>query len=163
MADSATEDILSLALIVGGYTLTGLAGGSPIRFANGNDQFSVRVGVGGNHSFTRINDESGDLLVDLLPTSDSNDALSLMIEFSKKRANGAAFAASLIDTSGRFSVAAQSVVIARHPDVAFGDGTSVNTWTLKGGKWSRFTGGRGATPVFTYEEVQQQSQSAGNI
>jgi len=149
MAQSATEDMLSLALVIAGIPLTGYAGGGAIRFVSTQPAFTMRVGVGGLGSYTRMLDDSGTLSTDLLPTSDGNDVLTAFFNYQKSRANGAVYAVSLIDTTGRFSLITGAGVIAKAPDITFGDGSGVNTWDILGVKWSQVTGGRGATPVIT--------------
>lgn len=152
MAQSATEDMLSIALMVGNWPITGLAGSGAIRYVKTQPDFTMRSGVGGLMSFTRIIDDTGTLSVDLLPTSDGNDALTLMIKFAKARLNGSNFKVSLIDTTGRFSLVTASAAIMKQPDPTIGDGSGINTWDFIG-VWSQNSGGRGATPISTFEDV----------
>ncbi len=161
MGQSATEDMLSIAVIIGNFPITGFGPGGAIRFVKGQPDYTIRTGVGGLGSFTRILDDSGTLSIDLLPTSDANDALNTMLLFSKSRPNGANFAASVIDTSGRFSLVSASTAVMKNPDPTIGDGSGLMTWDIIGVQWSQFTGGRGATPVFEFADLPDPSAIPG--
>ena len=161
MAQSATEDMLSLAVIVGGFPVTGFAGGLPIRFVKETADITMRTGVGGLGSFTRILNFAGTLSIDLLPTSDGNDAFNLMLKHSLSRPNGANYAVSVIDTSGRYSLVTASAAIMKNPDPSFGDGTGIMTWDFIGVQWFQNTGGRGETPVFEFSELPDLSTLPG--
>ena len=153
MANSATEDMLSLAVVIGGHPITGFAASGAIRFDQDQPAFGKRNGVGGLGSFFRVIDDSGTLSIDLLPTSDSNDVLNAFLAFAKSRPNGANYAVSVIDTTGRDSLICGSCAITKNPARTWGDGTGINTWDLIGVQWVITTGGRGATPVFDISEV----------
>jgi len=161
MAQSATEDMLSFAVIVGGFPITGFGPGGAIRFVAGAPKYTMRIGVAGLGSFTRVNDNSGTLSIDLLPTADANDAMNAMLKFSESRPNGANFASSVIDTSGRFSLVCGSCALTKNPDPTIGDGSGLMTWDLIGVDWVHNTGGRGATPVFEQGEVPELSNIPG--
>ena len=157
MAQAATEDMLSISVIVGGVPLTGFAPGGAIRFVTEVADFTMRTGVGGLGSYTRVLNEAGTLSIDMLPTSDGNDALSLMLEFAKTRPGGALFATTVIDDTGRYSLQTQGAVIMKNPDPTIGDGSGVMTWDISSVKWTQFTGGRAPTPIYTFSEVENSA------
>lgn len=161
MAQSATEDMLSIAVIIGAFPITGFGPGGAIRFVKGQPDYTIRTGVGGLGSFTRVIDDSGTLSIDLLPTSDANDALNSFLAFAKSRPNGANVAASVIDTSGRYSLITPSAAIMKNPDPTIGDGSGLMTWDLIGVQWFQTTGGRGATPVFELSDVPDLASIPG--
>ena len=161
MAQSATEDMLSLAVIVGGFPVTGFAAGAAIRFVKETADQTMRTGVGGLGSFTRILNAAGTLSIDLLPTSDANDAFNLMLKHSLSRPNGANYALSVIDTSGRYSLVTPSSAIMKNPDPSIGDGSGVMTWDFIAVQWFQNTGGRGATPVFEFADLPALSTLPG--
>lgn len=161
MAQSATEDMLSIAVIVGGFPITGFAGGGAIRFVKGVPDYAMRTGVGGLGSFNRVIDNSGTLSIDLLPTSDANDALNLALLHSKTRPNGANYAASVEDLSGRYSLVTASAAIMKNPDPTIGDGSGIMTWDLIAVQWFQNTGGRGATPVFEIADLPDLASLPG--
>lgn len=151
MAQSATEDMLSIAVIVGGFPITGFAGGGAIRFVKETADITMRTGVGGLGSFTRILNSAGTLSIDLLPTSDANDALNIMMRFSLDRPNGGNYAVTVIDTTGSYSLVTGSAAIMKLPDPTLGDGSGISTWDFIAVQWEQNAGGRGATPVFTQQ------------
>lgn len=161
MAQSATEDMLSIAVIVGGFPVTGLGPGGAIRFVKGAPDYTMRNGVGGLASFTRVIDDTGTLSIDLLPTSDANDVFNLFILHAKSRPNGGNVAVSVIDTTGRYSLISTSCAIMKNPDPTIGDGSGLMTWDFLGTKWFQNTGGRGATPVFTFAELPDLASIPG--
>lgn len=153
MAQNATEDMLSIVVIIGDLKLTGFGPGGAIRFVKTTPNVTMRTGVGGLTSFTRVLNEEGTLSIDLLPTSDGNDALSIMERFAKDRAGGVLFAVSVRDIAGRFSLSTAAAAIMKQPDVTIGDGSGLNTWDLLG-NWRRFTGGKGPTPIRTFQDAK---------
>lgn len=161
MAQSATEDMLSIAVVVGGFPVTGFGPGGAIRFVKGQPDYTLRNGVGGLASFTRVIDDTGTLSIDLLPTSDANDVFNLMLLFAKSRPNGANYAVSVIDNSGRYSLISTSTAIMKNPDPTIGDGSGLMTWDFLGAQWFQNTGGRGATEVFTLGDLPDKSAIPG--
>lgn len=153
MGQNATEDMLSIQVVVGLLPLKGLAGGGAIRFVKAVPNITMRTGIGGLSSFTRVLNEEGTLSLDLLPTSDGNDALSVMSLFSLERPGGVLYTVTVRDTSGgRYSLVSSGTVITKQPDITIGDGSGINTWEFLG-NWTSFTGGRGPTPIFSFEEA----------
>ena len=153
--------MLSIATTVGGFPVTGYAPGGAIRFVKGQPDYTIRTGVGGLGSFTRVIDDSGTLSLDLLPTSDANDAFNIMLTFAKSRPNGANYAISVIDTSGRYSLICPSAAIMKNPDPTIGDGSGIMTWDFVGVQWFQNTGGRGATPVFEFSALPDLASIPG--
>ncbi len=153
--------MLSFSLLVGGAPITGFAAGGAIRFVNTQAKFTMRIGVGGLGSFTRIIDNSGTLSVDLLPTSDGNDIFNILLKFSESRLNGANYPVSFIDDTGRYSLVSESAAIMKHPDTTIGDGSGINTWDFISVDWAVNTGGRGATPVFNTTDVPELADIEG--
>lgn len=153
--------MLSIAVFVGNFPLTGFGPGGAIRYVKTSPDITMREGVGGLGSFTRVISNSGTLSIDLLPTSDGNDALNLMHAHSLARPNGANYAVSVIDTSGRFSLVTPSAAIRQRPDPTIGDGSGLSTWDFLAVQWFQNSGGRGATPVFEFSEVPELSTLPG--
>ena len=157
MGQNATEDMLSIQVLVGLLPIKGFAAGGAIRFVKSVPNLTMRTGIGGLSSFTRVLNEEGTLSLDLLPTSDANDALSIMSLFALERPGGALFAVTVRDISGgRYSLVSSGTVITKQPDVTIGDGSGINTWDFLG-NWTTFTGGRGPTPINTFEEANSAS------
>ena len=154
MGHAATEDILSFKFLAGGAPISGFAPGQAVRFAKAGPDFAMRVGVAGMGSYTKINDSSGTLFLDLLPTSDGNDILTQLHRFMKNRENAALIAVSFVDGTGRFSCTTAGALIMKLPDTGTGDGSGINTWEFISLDWIRNVGGRGPTEVIQYADIK---------
>ncbi len=157
MGQSATNDPLSLILSVGTYEVTGLAGGSPIRWANTVRRVEMSVGLKSLGAFTKVRDKSGTLSVDLMQESDDNGVLDRFRKLDEETDGGLAVAVELTDITGTDSFGCLICHIDGPPDINKGAPGEIYTWNFLGVEWTTVFGGRGPTPTVTFGDLPDEA------
>lgn len=157
MAQSATNDPLSLVLTVGNYGVTGLAGGSPYRWANTVRRYEMAVGIRGLGAFTKVIDKSGTLSVDLMQESDDNGVLDAFRLLDENTDGGAGVSVELTDITGTDQLSCLICHIDGPPDISKGSPGDIYTWNFIGVEWSVKLGGRGPTPTVTVGDLPDRA------
>lgn len=153
MGQSATNDPLSLVLSVGGYSLSGYAGGSPLRWSNSVRRYDMAVGLQGLGAFTKIRNKSGALLVDVMQESDDNGVLNRFRKLDEETDGGLGVSVSLQDITGTLALACLICHIDGPPDISLGAPGDIFTWAFLGVDWNSVYGGRGPTPTVSFAQL----------
>lgn len=153
MGQSATNDPLSLVLSVGNYSVTGLAGGSPIRWVPTVARYAMAVGLKGLGAFTKIRDKSGALAVDTMQESDDNGVFDRFRKLDEETDGGLGVTVVLTDITGTDTFSCQICHISGPPDITKGAPGDIYTWNFLGVDWNVLLGGRGPTPTVTFGDL----------
>jgi hypothetical protein len=135
-----TYDPSQVAIIVGGYNITGFADGSFITVARNADAFALYVGTDGEGTRAKSNNKSGRITITLAQSSDSNAILSGIATLDELSNNG--IVPLLIkDNSGLSLYAAETAWIVKTPDSEFGREVGSREWILETDNLSAFVAG----------------------
>lgn len=123
-----------------GFLITGFMDGTMITAARKDDQFDVVTGGDGETARVANPNKAGTVVITLMQTSASNDALSRMLQVDEiTNANtGALF---VKDASGRTLVNAGEAWVKKYAEVTFGKELSGREWTIETGNLEIFAAG----------------------
>lgn len=156
MSDQATIDPGLHVVSILGRRITGFAGENGYSSTMVANAFEVVVGNLGLAAFTRIRSGHAVITLELMPTSDDNDFLSLIHSADLTGAGGLVPLAKTL-ANGR-TVEAGAVRIQKMPDTTQSNAPIV--WTLLSANFVKFVGGYEKTPVFTTLEALQAAIAA---
>ena len=125
-----------------GVPIAGWADGDGITITRESDVFSSVVGLKGNVSRSKTNDNRGTIEFNLMSTSPTNALLSAIALADREAPGGAGVGALLIvDLNGTSLFTSGNAWIKRPPDPVFGREASTRTWTLEVDELQDFNGG----------------------
>lgn len=135
-----TYDPSQVAIIVGGFQITGFADGSFVTIARNADAFALYVGTDGEGTRAKSNNKSGRITLTLAQSSDSNAILS-GIAAADELSNNGIVPVLIKDNSGVSLFAAETAWIVKSPDSEFGREVGTREWILETDNLAVFVGG----------------------
>jgi hypothetical protein len=135
-----TYDPKSIAIIVGGVPITGLADGTFLTAMRANDAFTKSVGADGDTTRVKSNDKSGEVTITLDKTSLSNDYLS-SVYLRDELANAGVVTIRIKDLLGASTYVSATGWIRKLPEVEYSKETSTNEWVFDIADFGMFVGG----------------------
>jgi hypothetical protein len=135
-----TYDPSQVAIIVGGFQITGFADGSFLTVARNADAFALYIGTDGEGTRAKSNNKSGRITLTLAQSSDSNAILS-GIATADELSNNGIVPVLIKDNSGVSLYAAETAWIVKAPDSEFGREVGSREWILETDNLSVFVGG----------------------
>ena len=114
-----TYDASQVAIIVGGFNITGFADGSFVSVERNADAFALYVGTDGEGTRAKTNNKSGRFTFTLSQSSDSNAILS-GIAAADELKNAGVVPVLVKDGSGASLYAAETAWIVKQPAAEFG-------------------------------------------
>lgn len=125
-----------------GVPIAGWSDGDGISITRESDAFTSKVGLKGNVSRSKTNDNRATIELRLMNTSPTNAALSAIALADREAPGGAGIGAFLcVDLNGTSLYAAGNCWIKRVPDPVFGAEASERVWTFEVDELRDFTGG----------------------
>lgn len=140
MSGVFTYSAEAVEVIVGGFSMSGLADGTFVSIERDEQAYNKITGADGTVSRSRTGNRSGTITLTLQQTSPSNDVLSgLMIA---DEATDAGVVPCLIkDTSGRTLHYVSAAWVQQMPTQEFGKEISEREWVLDCARIDAFVGG----------------------
>lgn len=135
-----TYDPSQVAIIVGGFQITGFADGSFLTVARNADAFALYVGTDGEGTRAKSNNKSGRITLTLAQSSDSNAILS-GIAVADELSNNGIVPVLIKDNSGNSLYAAETAWIVKAPDSEFGREIGSREWIIETDNLAVFVGG----------------------
>jgi len=135
-----TYDPSQVALIVGGFNITGFADGSFVTVARNADAFALYVGTDGEGTRAKSNNKSGRITITLAQSSDSNAILSGIASLDELSNNGVV-PVLVKDSSGLSLYAAETAWIVKSPDSEFGKELGSREWIIETDNLAMFVAG----------------------
>ena len=123
-----TYNPADVAVIVGGFIMSGFADGQFVNIVPNADLFELTVGTDGEATRSAQNNKSAQITIDLMQTSESNAVLESFA------ASGAAFPLLVKDGSGSTIYSAVSAWVRRRPDATFDRTATSRSWVLECGE-----------------------------
>lgn len=137
-----TFDPKQVVITFGGHLLDGFAEGTFVKVERAKPLYETTVGAYGDAVRTKSNDRSGSVMVTLMQTSSSNDALSQMLRLDEDTPGGApARALQVQDLSGNTLVHAENAWLKGWPTQEWGDSVGSREWTIDTGSLDIHVGG----------------------
>jgi len=140
MPGLGTWDASKLKIIVGPYTLKGLAEGDFLDIAQHEVSWVLGVGATGEPVRSKTNNRSGSFTVRLMQTSEDNKKMET-IRALDSLANAGIIPVSVSDISGLDEHIAPKCWIRKPPDVTYGRDAGMREWAIDTGDISMFIGG----------------------
>jgi hypothetical protein len=135
-----TYDASQVAIIVGGFNITGFADGSFVSVERNADAFALYVGTDGEGTRAKTNNKSGRFTFTLSQSSDSNAILS-GIAAADELKNAGVVPVLVKDGSGASLYAAETAWIVKQPAAEFGREIGSREWILETDELVVFTAG----------------------
>lgn len=135
-----TYDPKQVSVIIGGKIMSGFADGSIVKVKRNSDAFTLKVGVDGGGTRAKSNDSSGEIEIELMQSSNSNDDLSAFAQ-ADALTNAGVVSGIVKDGSGRTVVGATTCWVKKMPDVSFGKEVGTRTWVIVSDDLNMFVGG----------------------
>jgi hypothetical protein len=135
-----TYDPSQVAIIVGGFQITGFADGSFLTVARNTDAFALYIGTDGEGTRAKSNNKSGRITLTLAQSSDSNAILS-GIAAADELSNSGIVPVLIKDNSGNSLYAAETAWIVKAPDSEFGREVGAREWIIETDNLAVFVGG----------------------
>jgi hypothetical protein len=121
-------------LTFGGIPISGYAKGTFIKVTPAADTFTKKVGADGEVARAQSSDDTSEVTITLMKTSDSNVYLNTIKE-SDKLIDDGVLPLSITDlSSGREAMFWAQAWIKKAPDKEYGDDVPDRTWTLDTGQ-----------------------------
>jgi len=123
-----TYNPAEVAVIVGGFIMSGFADGQFVNIVPNADLFELTVGTDGEATRSAQNNKSAQITIDFMQTSESNAVLESVA------ASGASFPLLVKDGSGSTIYSAVSAWVRRRPDATFDRTATSRSWVLECGE-----------------------------
>lgn len=136
-------DPAEVQVIIAGIKISGFADGTFVTAARKNASFALIVGSDGEGARAKSNDRSATVTVTLLQTSDSNDALSALLNLDELSSDGVG-ALMIKDNSGRLLLSAETAWIEKPPDAEFAREITNRVWVIETNELTGLWGGNPA-------------------
>lgn len=140
-----TYDPKQIHVLIGGVAMGGFTDGTFVKVARDEDSFTKKVGVDGETSRVRTNNNGGTLMLTLHQTSPSNDVLSAFVE-ADELGNEGIVPVLIKDGTGRTELFSALAWVKKPADATFGKDVENREWTLELTDVKVFSGG---TPSFS--------------
>lgn len=125
-----TYDPSQVAIILGGFAMTGFADGSFVTVARNADAFALHIGTDGEGTRAKSSNKSGRITLTLSQSSDSNSILSGLATADELSNNGI-FPVLIKDNSGLSLYSAETAWIVKVPDSEFGRELGSREWIIE--------------------------------
>lgn len=135
-----TYDPKEVSVIVGGKIVSGFSDTTFIKASRNEQAFNLKVGVDGEGTRAKTNNQSGKVEITLMQSSQSNDDLSGFAA-ADELSNSGVVPVVVIDKSGRTVLQATTAWIQKYADVEFAKEVSTRTWILETDQFLIFEGG----------------------
>ena len=135
-----TYDPSQVAIIVGGFQVTGFADGSFLTVERNADNFALYIGTDGEGTRAKSNNKSGRMTFTLAQSSDANAFLSALVT-ADELSNSGIVPVLVKDNSGTSLFSAETAWIVKHPAAEFGREIGTREWILETDSLAVFTGG----------------------
>lgn len=119
-----------VAVIIGGFTMSGFADGEFVSVAMDNDQWDLKVGTDGEGTRSKSNDFSGTIKVTLMQSSDSNAILQAFWN-SDRLSDSGVFPVLIKDNSGKSLYAADQCWVQKQTEGKFGKTVESREWMIR--------------------------------
>jgi len=119
-----------VAVIAGGFAISGYADGEFVTITMDEDQFDLKVGTDGEGTRAKSNNNSATVKIMLMQSSDSNTILQSFWN-SDKISDSGIFPLLIKDNSGRSLYAADQAWIQKQPEAKFGKTTDTREWIIR--------------------------------
>lgn len=133
MAEVKTYDPRKMIISFGGIPITGFADGTFIQVTTNTDSFTKKIGADGEVGRSRGNDDTSEVTITLIQTSQSNTYLS-GIHAADKLTNSGAFPLLITDLLGKTLFFWDSAWIKKLPDFEAGKEISDRAWVFDTGQ-----------------------------
>jgi hypothetical protein len=135
-----TYDPKQYSTIVGGNIITGFSDDDFVEIERDEDAFTKKVGVDGEITRAKSNNRAGHIILRIMQSSSSNDALSALAA-ADEATNAGAVPALAKDVSGRSAFATDVCWVKKYPKTVWKKGVAFWEWTLDCGNLEIFIGG----------------------
>ena len=125
-----TYDPSQVHIIFGPLILTGYADGTFVNVNRKEDMFSLQIGTSGEGTRSKSNNRSGEVMVQLMQSSDSNAALS-ELALADEIGNVGVFPLFIKDNSGSSIYTAETAWIVKIPDSEFSREAGPREWKFE--------------------------------
>ena len=133
-------DPKAYSLIVGGNIITGFADDDFIEIERDEDAFTKKTGVDGITTRAKNNNRSGHVIIRIMQSSSSNDALTALA-LADEASMGGAVAVLCKDGSGRSAFSSVSGWVKKFPKTAWKKDVNFWEWTIDCVALNIFVGG----------------------
>jgi len=133
-------DPKQFSCIVGGKIMSGFGDGTYIKIMRNEQAFNLKVGVDGEGTRAKNNNQSGKVEITLMQSSQSNDDLS-SFALADQLSNTGAVPVLIKDGSGRTVCSAVTGWVQKFTDAEFAKETTTRTWTIESDNLQMFVGG----------------------
>lgn len=135
-----TFDPKAFTLIVGGAIMSGFADDDFIELERDEDMWMKKTGVDGEVTRGKSNNRAGHIIIRLMQSSSSNDALSTLA-LTDEATNAGAVPILAKDGTGRSVFATDQGWVKKFPKTTWKKGVAFWEWTLDCGNLTMFIGG----------------------
>lgn len=135
-----TYDPSQVAIIVGGFQVTGFADGTFVSIERNADNFALYIGTDGEGTRAKSNNKSGRMTFTLAQSSDANAFLSALVT-ADELSNSGIVPVLVKDNSGSSLYSAETAWIIKHPAAEFGREVGTREWILETDNLAVFSGG----------------------
>lgn len=135
-----TYDPKQFTLIIGGHIATGFSDDDFIELERDEDAWMKKVGVDGEVTRAKSNNQSGHIIIRLMQSSATNDVLSAFAVLDEN-ANTGAVPVLAKDSTGRSAFSTDFAWVKKFPKTTWKKGVAFWEWTLDCGNLTTFIGG----------------------
>ena len=125
-----TYDPAQVAVIVGGFPITGFADGSFVTVERNADAFALYMGTDGEGTRAKSNNKSGRITITLAQSSDSNAILAGIAAADELR-NAGVVPVMIKDNSGESLHVAETAWIVKVPNAEYGREIGTREWIIE--------------------------------
>jgi hypothetical protein len=136
----STYDPKQVAIIFGGFSLSGFADGSFVTVERNEDAFTLQMGTDGEGTRSKSNNKSGRVTVRLMQSSESNAILSGIAK-SDELSNSGVQPLMVKDNSGASLYVAEQSWIVKMPSAEYDREASEREWIIETDSLQMFEGG----------------------
>lgn len=129
-----------VAVICGGFALSGFADGTFVNVAMNEDQWSLQMGTDGEGTRSKSNNHSAQITLSLMQSSDSNQVMQAFWN-SDRLSDGGVFPFLIKDNSGRSLWAAEQAWVKKQPDAELAREAGAREWVIETDNLVPFEGG----------------------
>lgn len=129
-----------VAVIVGGFQMSGFADGEFVTVSMDEAQWELKVGTDGEGTRSKSNNYAGTVKIMLMQSSDSNTILQSFWTADRLSDSGV-FAVLVKDASGKTLHAGDQAWIEKQPESKFGKSAESREWVLRCDNLVPFEGG----------------------
>ena len=137
-----TYDPKQFATVIAGNIITGFSDDDFVEIEREEDAWVKKVGVDGEVTRAKSNNRSGHIILRIMQSSVSNDALSALAALDETANKGTGTAVAT-DGTGRSAYFADTCWVRKFPKTVWKRGVAFWEWTIDTGSLDVFIGGAG--------------------